>query len=133
MAATRYSRQRELIYDAVKRSDAHPTAEMVYQWLKGDNPHLSLGTVYRNLNLLAEEGRLCRMPFPVERYDACTRPHTHLRCEKCGKVADLWLDYDPTMDAAAAAMRPEAEIRRHDLVFYGLCADCRGQADKSAS
>ncbi len=133
MAATRYSRQRELIYEAVKRSDAHPTAEMVYQWLKGDNPHLSLGTVYRNLNLLAEEGRLCRMPFPVERYDACTQPHTHLRCEKCGKVADLWLDYDPDMDAAAAALRPEAEIRRHDLVFYGLCADCRSQGAQSSS
>ena len=70
MNGTRYSRQREMIYEAISKSDQHPTAEMVYRWLKPDNPSLSLGTVYRNLNLLTEEGRLVRMPFPVERYDA---------------------------------------------------------------
>ena len=66
MAGKRYSRQRELIYQAVLGSKEHPTAEMVYQWLKPVAPNLSLGTVYRNLTLLAEEGVLIRMPFPVE-------------------------------------------------------------------
>lgn len=125
MATKRYSYQRELIYKMVRDSRSHPTAEMVYQWLKPDNPHLSLGTVYRNLNLLAEEGLLIRMPFPVERYDACTIPHSHLRCEKCGGVEDLELAYDKAVDDAAALASPDAEIRRHDLVFYGLCACCR--------
>ena len=60
MAGKRYSRQREMIYRAVVGSKEHPTAEMVYQWLKPANPNLSLGTVYRNLNLLAEEGILIR-------------------------------------------------------------------------
>ena len=55
MNGKRYSRQRELIYEAVLGSDQHPTAEMVFQWLKPENPSLSLGTVYRNLNLLTEE------------------------------------------------------------------------------
>ena len=67
MAGKRYSRQRELIYQAVLGSKEHPTAEMVYQWLKPVAPNLSLGTVYRNLTLLAEEGVLIRMPFPVDR------------------------------------------------------------------
>ncbi len=129
MTGKRYSRQRELIYQAVLGSKEHPTAEMVYQWLKSANPHLSLGTVYRNLNLLAEEGVLIRMPFPVERYDAVTEPHSHLRCEGCGRVIDLELPYDGEMDAAAGRAVPGAEIHRHDVVFYGLCAQCRSEED----
>lgn len=129
MAGKRYSRQRELIYQAVMESKEHPTAEMVYQWLKPVNPNLSLGTVYRNLNLLAEEGILVRMPYPVERYDACTAPHNHLRCEGCGRVIDLELPYDTGLDAAAEASAPEVTIHRHDMVFYGLCPKCR-EAEK---
>lgn len=125
MAGKRYSRQRELIYQAVVGSREHPTAEMVYQWLKPVNPNLSLGTVYRNLNLLAEEGILVRMPFSVERYDACTGPHNHLRCERCGRVIDLDLPYDAALDAAAGASAPEAAICRHETIFYGLCGRCR--------
>ena len=61
MNGKRYSRQRELIYQALCQTDEHPTAEMVYRWLKPENPALSLGTVYRNLNLLADEGVIRRM------------------------------------------------------------------------
>lgn len=132
MAGKRYSRQRELIYAAVKGSCDHPTAEMVYQWLKPENPGLSLGTVYRNLNLLAQEGLLRRMPFPVERYDACVEPHTHLRCESCGRVLDLPIDYDPHMDDLAARSHPQVRINRHDLTFYGLCPQCQ-EAERPAS
>ena len=70
MNGKRYSRQRELIFEALKHTTEHPTAEMVYQWLKPENPNLSLGTVYRNLNLLADEGRITRMAFPVEPYSS---------------------------------------------------------------
>ncbi len=132
MTAQRYSRQRELIYQAVRSSKDHPTAEMVFQQLKPGNPHLSLGTVYRNLNLLSEEGRLCRMPFPVERYDPCVEPHSHLRCEKCGKVVDLELPYDQSVDRRAAALLPEAGILRHDLIFYGVCSGCRAASEDQA-
>lgn len=125
----RYSRQREMIYRAVAGSKEHPTAEMVYQWLKPANPNLSLGTVYRNLNLLAAEGTLVRMPFPVERYDACTQPHSHLRCEGCGRVVDVELPYDGELDAAAGAAAPELTVHRHDVVFYGLCPAC-GKAEE---
>ncbi|MDD5938207.1 MAG: transcriptional repressor [Clostridiales bacterium] len=124
MAGKRYSRQRELIYQAVCDSDQHPTAEMVYQWLKPANPSLSLGTVYRNLNLLADEGILVRMPFPVERYDADTRPHTHFRCRQCGCVFDFKISYDREIDAAAGTAEPEFRIEDHTLLFSGLCPRC---------
>ena len=108
MTGKRYSRQRELIYQKLVETDEHPTAEMLYQWLKPENPNLSLGTVYRNLNLLAEEGVIVRMPFPVERYDARTHPHPHFRCKACGRVYDMEdLPYDSGLDQAA-----EQEVRR---------------------
>lgn len=65
MAIKRYSKQRELIYDAVMNTTEHPTAETIYIWLKPDNPALSLGTVYRNLNQLVEEGNVMRLPFQL--------------------------------------------------------------------
>ena len=130
MAGKRYSRQRELIYEAVYGTDQHPTAEMVYHWLKPTNPNLSLGTVYRNLNLLAEEGILMRMPFSVERYDANTAPHTHFHCKGCGGVFDLELAYDPEIDTAAAAVEPNVQIDSHDLIFSGLCPRCVGGKEK---
>lgn len=84
MIQRRYSRQRELIYHCVRNTTEHPTADMVYRWLLPDNPNLSRGTVYRNLKLLAEEGKLKLLHFPVERYDAQTMEHPHFYCTQCG-------------------------------------------------
>ena len=124
MNGKRYSRQRELIYEALMHTDQHPTAEMVYQWLKPTNPNLSLGTVYRNLNLLVDEGAAVRMAFPVERYDANEEPHPHFRCEKCGGVFDLDLPYDKGLDEKAL-LASGHDIRSHELIFHGICANCK--------
>lgn len=122
MAVKRYSRQRELIYQTLCATREHPTADMVYQWLKPENPNLSLATVYRNLNLLADEGIITRMPFPVERYDANTHPHAHLRCDACGGVCDLDLPYDAELDAAASMLGHR--VNGHSVLFSGVCAHC---------
>lgn len=124
MNGKRYSRQRELIYEALMHTDQHPTAEMVYQWLKPTNPNLSLGTVYRNLNLLVDEGAAVRMAFPVERYDAKVKPHPHFRCEACGGVFDLDLPYDKGLDEKAL-LASGHDIRSHELIFHGICANCK--------
>ena len=110
MNGKRYSRQRELIYEALRQTDEHPTAEMVYHWLKPENPNLSLGTVYRNLNLLADEGTIRRMAFPVERYDARTEPHPHFCCDRCGCVYDLEMPYDPELDRQLTAYAPAPRL-----------------------
>ena len=124
MTGKRYSRQRELIYQTLLQTDEHPTAEMLYHWLKPTNPTLSLGTVYRNLNLLAEEGIVVRMPFPVERYDARTHPHPHFRCKVCGGVYDLeGLPYDDGLDRAVEGQSGH-QVERHELFFTGTCAHC---------
>ena len=124
MNGKRYSRQRELIYEALRQTEQHPTAEMIYQWLKPANPSLSLGTVYRNLNLLADEGVIRRMAFPVERYDAKTMPHPHFFCDQCGAVYDLHLPYDAELDREAL-LASGHDVTGHEVVFHGICTKCK--------
>jgi len=124
MPIKRFSKQRELIYRAVLNTNEHPTAEMVYNWLKPENPALSLGTVYRNLNQLVEEGEVKRLPFPIERYDANTAPHAHFMCGSCGNVFDIpEMNYDTFLDSLAEQTSGHA-VERHELFFYGICLNC---------
>ena len=119
----RFSQQRERIYEAVRTSMEHPTAQMVYDALRPEMPRLSLGTVYRNLHQMAQEGRLRELEGPVARFDAVLPPHTHIRCVRCGQVADLAVPYDPALDREAG--ESGWAVNGHDLVFSGLCPACR--------
>ena len=122
----RFSQQRERIYQAVLERKDHPTAEMIYRQLKPELPRLSMGTVYRNLQQMAGEGRLRELTGPVARFDAVLRPHTHFRCAACGAVRDLpTLPYDPALDRAAA--QSGCRVTEHALIFTGLCPLCAGE------
>ena len=123
MKPTRYSKQRELIYEVLAGTNTHPSAEMIYQQLKPEHPSLSLGTVYRNLNQLSEMGRAIRMPFDVDRYDATCHPHPHFLCTCCSNLYDLHVpvDLQPIAeDVEAMGYR----IQREELLFRGLCKHC---------
>ena len=122
----RFSHQRERIYQTVLERRDHPTAEMVYQQLKPEMPRLSLGTVYRNLQQMAREGRLVELDGPVARFDAVTHPHTHFRCRTCGVLLDLeTVPYDQALDQAAAARG--YQVTGHSLIFTGACPRCAEQ------
>lgn len=123
MNGKRYSRQRELIYQAVCATSEHPTAEMVYQLLKPEHPSLSLGTVYRNLNVLSEDGLLIRMPFPVERYDARLDRHGHFRCTCCGRVFDIELPQAHNLTAEEFSGTPY-RVDRVEITLSGACPKC---------
>ena len=125
MKEQRYSRQRERIYQAVRDSREHPTAQMVYDILRPELPKLSLGTVYRNLQQMAAEGRLAQLDGPVARFDAVLEPHAHLCCISCGQVADGGLPYDAALDRAA--MAGGWTITGHSLTFTGICPACAGK------
>ncbi len=127
MGERRFSRQRERIYQAVRASQVHPTAQMVYEELRAQMPRLSLGTVYRNLHLLAEEGLLVELDGPVARFDAQLRPHTHLRCMRCGCVADAEMAYDGGLDIQAA--RDGWQVESHSLIFNGICPACGKESE----
>ncbi len=125
MKAQRFSQQRERIYQVVCASREHPSAQMVYDELKPALARLSLGTVYRNLHQMAQEGRLVELVGPVSRFDAVVTPHTHLRCGRCGRVADAALPYDPALDRRAA--ESGWAVEGHELMFTGLCPACAAE------
>ena len=122
----KYSRQRELIWQTVQQSEEHLTAEQVYERLKPENNTLSLGTVYRNLNLLAEQGNIMRIPVPggADRYDRNNDGHQHMICRCCGKVADWRL---PKMEEVDLFLREKTGfvVDRHDFLAWGICKDCQ--------
>ena len=87
----RYSQQRELILNAVRQNPVHPSADDIYHIVKQQNSNISLGTVYRNLNYLSDNGFIKKIQIPnaPDRFDGRTEPHCHMICQKCGKVYDL--------------------------------------------
>ena len=121
----RYSRQRERIYQAVHASREHPSAQMVYDLLREEMPRLSLGTVYRNLHQMAQEGMLQELEGPTARFDACLAPHAHIRCACCGRVMDLSALEEPAPVRSAA----EAgwQVERYSLMLEGICPACAGK------
>ncbi len=126
--AIKYSKQRELIFNQVKNHPTHPTADEVYTALKKDNPALSLGTVYRNLNLLAKRGELIKIHIDPskERFDARTEAHCHLLCTECGKVYDID-DSAPGEIEQRIFKRYGHIVTEASLNFKGICRFCAEQ------
>ena len=129
----RYSHQRERIFRAVSERCDHPTANMVYEQLKLEMPRLSLGTVYRNLNQLADAGRLKKIPLADGscRFDKTKEAHSHIVCDMCGAVADVYLPSFETLERTIVS-ETGYELRSYDVVLRGLCADCLMQVNKNA-
>lgn len=127
MAALKYSRQREVIKEYLSHTDEHPTADTVYMHVKQVYPNISLGTVYRNLNLLSELGEVKKISIPGEsdRFDSRTDNHCHVICNKCGCVTDLELPIERINELNDFAGRfYSGEIFSNETIFYGLCPDC---------
>ena len=129
MNGTRYSRQRELIYEAIKGSSQHPTAEMIYRWLKPDNPSLSLGTVYRNLAFFQRAGQVKSVGVVrgQERFDAVTTPHSHFVCSSCGTILDLPEIYPEEGWERTVSAQYGFTVERCELIFHGECPNCQNQ------
>ncbi len=120
----RYSRKREIIKEAVMNNRIHPTAEEVYEIVHKTNPEISMGTVYRDLNQLAEAGEILKLTMAdgPDRYDGTLRPHQHASCIKCGKVVDFDYDMSETKKAVLAqtGINPVACF----ISVKGICCDC---------
>ena len=125
MAILKYSRQRESIKEYLNHSCEHPTADTVYMSVRQEYPNISLGTVYRNLNLLADLGEAIKITTPNGgvHFDGRTEPHYHFYCNKCGNVIDLDID-ELTFINEAASKNFEGIIEHHTMMFYGTCKDC---------
>ena len=114
----------EEILAAVTELQRHPTAEQVFLEMKREHPRIALGTVYKHLNGLAEEGLLRRITEPgsPDRYDRTER-HDHLICSRCGKITDVRL---PDMQERIREALGQ-EILSYDLRIRYICPACREQ------
>ena len=123
--ALKHSKQRDLIKEFLMTRKDHPTADVVYMNVRQQNPNISLGTVYRNLTLLADISEIARLRLGdgVDHFDADTSPHYHFICAHCGKVIDLEMDNIDEIDNLAGA-NFNGEITGHVTYFYGNCPDC---------
>jgi Fur family ferric uptake transcriptional regulator len=124
-APRRSTRQRRLVLEAVMATDTHPTAEWVYQSVRRALPRISLGTVYRNLQVLVAEGRLKSFTRDGRaRYDGDLSAHDHFSCDHCGLLVDI-----PRSDEALPAERRLKArgfaVAGRILEFHGLCRACR--------
>ena len=127
----KYSRQRNLIFDIVRDTDVHPTAEWVYEQARLVMPSIGVATVYRNLNALAQNGQLRRIVSPdgTVRFDAITEEHYHMQCRQCGQLFDLRITdqdaFDGLKQAAASAFGMETgDVVLAATLFYGQCPYC---------
>ncbi len=126
--ALKHSRQRDMIKEFLMTRKDHPTADVVYMNVRQQNPNISLGTVYRNLTLLADIGEIARLRVGdgVDHFDADTSPHYHFICSQCGSVIDLEMDnIDDIIDVASAHFN--GQIAGHVTYFYGTCNCCAKQ------
>ena len=127
MATLKFSRQRESIKQYLASTKEHPTADIVYMHVKEDYPNISLGTVYRNLNLLTDIGEALKITTPdgADRFDGCVKPHNHFFCTECRRVLDLDLDMKEIEQMnKAAATNFDGIIESSNTIFYGKCGDC---------
>lgn len=128
MAIIKYSRQRECIENYLMLAKNHPTADTVYRNVKKEFPNISLGTVYRNLNFLVQNGRISKIPTPNggDRFDGNTKPHSHFCCTACGRLTDL--DMEGFSEVIKAASQDfHGEIHGCSALFYGVCRECLDQ------
>ncbi|MBS5151008.1 MAG: transcriptional repressor [Butyricicoccus pullicaecorum] len=119
------TKQRQLIIRAVRESNRHPTADEIFQTIRCKLPSISLATVYRNLNLLAERGEIRKLSMPAmpDRFDWKLEPHDHLMCNSCNQVFDFYLSTD--LKSQISQSCGDAQIDGYVLVAHGICPHCR--------
>lgn len=126
----KYSRQRELIYKTVMENPIHPSADTVYAMVRKELPNISLGTVYRNLNLLSEQGALRKisMPSVSDHFDGRLEEHFHALCQRCGSVYDVEA---PEIEELAGKLRNSNgfQVTGCHMYFTGVCAECANGKD----
>ena len=123
----RVTRQKTAVLEVLRSTDSHPTAEWLYNEAKKRLPGLSLGTVYRNLNQLRDNGEIMELSYGnnQSRFDGNKDNHYHFCCDACGKVEDLRMPLIKNLETKAKSVG-SFNVRGHRLEFYGTCDECAG-------
>ena len=118
--------QRQIILDAVIKLKKHPSIEEIYAEIHKRYPAISKTTVYRNLRKLAKGGVLREVSLAdgLERYDGCPDQHYHFKCNYCGSIFDIDIEYIAGINDTVQ-IKYGFQVDEHELVFRGICAKCR--------
>lgn len=123
----RNTRQRQVVLEELVADLRHPTAAQIYDRVRQRLPRVSLGTIYRNLDILEESGqcvRLCGSASTEARFDGRIEPHLHHQCRVCGSVRDLKTML-PVMDELVDGTIEGHHVGRYSLILHGVCESCR--------
>jgi len=122
--------QRLAIYDALLKTKAHPSAEMIFTTLQPMYPTMSLATVYKTIEILKEMGMVQTLNVGEDsfRYDADMSDHAHVRCLQCGRVDDLHgVDHSEFIEAVEKTTA--YKLTGQQFYFFGKCPDCQQQSN----
>ena len=130
----RMTRQRRVILEELRKVNTHPSADEVYEIVRKRLPRISLGTVYRNLEILSESGDIQKLEpgCSLKRFDGNPSEHCHLRCVRCGRIADAPMIPDLEIDLGRVNST-EFEIIGHRLEFLGVCPKCSDKPGRDAN
>ena len=130
--STKHFRKRDAILQYLQSVTDHPSAEKVFTQLKAQIPGLSMGTVYRNLNLFKQQGLAVTVATVkgVERFDGNTDPHVHFICQECDAVIDLMDMSVPDTLKSVAENSCGGQVAECQLSFSGICQDCLNKTQK---
>ncbi|MDJ0666823.1 MAG: transcriptional repressor [Desulfobacterales bacterium] len=122
----RMTRQRQSILEELRKTDAHPSADEIFGRVRQQMPRISLGTVYRNLEILSAQGEIqtIEMAGSLKRFDAIATNHYHIRCVNCDRLVDAPLEVSNALENAVQA-HTDFQILDHKVEFEGLCPECR--------
>ncbi|MGD2149561.1 MAG: transcriptional repressor [Desulfobacterales bacterium] len=121
----RITKQRQVILEELRQMETHPSADEIYKVVRRRLPRISLGTVYRNLEVLAQMGEIQKLELSgsIKRYDWNTNKHYHIRCVRCDRVDDAPIA--PLKQLEGELYESTVfEIIGHNLEFIGLCPEC---------
>lgn len=126
----RNTKQRQIVLQEVQKKPGHFTADDIYARIHVNNAHISRGTIYRNLQLLADENQIRRikMPNASDWYERNLENHDHLVCRECGRIVDVSSIHN-TADEKVAKMSGFTNIT-HTFLFSGICPSCQEKEKK---
>jgi len=124
------TRQRVVILEELRRVNSHPTANEVYEMARRRLPRISLGTVYRNLEILSESGMIGKLELggTQKRFDGNVEKHYHVRCVRCGCIGDVPMEPFTGIENAFRRVC-DYKIVGSRLEFIGICPGCKEEAE----
>ncbi|MBM9520134.1 transcriptional repressor [Desulforhopalus vacuolatus] len=122
----RITPQRQVILEELSKVNSHPAANEVFDMVRTRLPRIGLGTVYRNLEIMADNGIILKIDVggTQKRFDAIVEPHYHIRCTECGRVDDMDVPVQKEFETMAAAST-DYKVQGHRVEFFGICPDCQ--------